>query len=201
MWQKLSKYFFNGLITLLPLFITIYLVRFLFNFIDGVTADIITVIAGRPLPGVGFITTVLFILFVGYLAPYIVGRQLIAWAEYVLVHVPVVKSIYSSAKQVNDVLFQQKEKASFRRACLVEYPRKGIYSVGFVTSDAAQEITQKTGKKMLNVFIANTPTPATGFTICVSEDEIIWLDMKLDEAFKYVVSGGVLNPENKGHDN
>ena len=110
--------------------------------------------------------------------------------------VPIVKSIYSSVKQVNDVLFMEKDTKAFNRACLVEYPRKGVWSIGFVTSDAAKEIESKAGQQqMINVFIANTPTPATGFLIMVPSSEVQLLDMKIDDAFKYVISGGVLKPK------
>jgi len=110
--------------------------------------------------------------------------------------VPIVKSIYSSVKQINDVLFMERDSAAFNRACLIEYPRKGIWSIGFVTSDAAKEIESKAGQnKMINVFIANTPTPATGFLIVVPTSEVQLLDMKIDDAFKYVISGGVLKPK------
>jgi uncharacterized membrane protein len=112
--------------------------------------------------------------------------------------VPIVRNIYSAVQQVNDVLFLQKDAHGFHKACLVEYPRKGIWSVGFVTSDAAAEIEKKAGDgsgKMINVFIANTPTPATGFLIVVHSKDVQLLDMKIDDAFKYVISGGVLKPK------
>ncbi len=193
MWQRMSTYFLRGLITLLPLLITIWLLMFLFNFLDGILGSIITIIYGHPLPGLGLIVTILLIFVVGYFATHLIGAKIFQLGEYILTHLPIVKSIYTSVKQVNDVLFLHKG-SDFRRACLVEYPRKGVYSVGFVTSDAAHEIEQKTNGKMINVFIANTPTPATGFLVVVPAQEVILLDMKIDEAFKYVISGGVLKP-------
>ncbi len=193
--QKLSAAFFRGLIILLPTLITIWLLFFFYNFLDGILGNLITIIAGRHIPGLGLAAIILLILFVGMIAPLLIGKSLIEWGDRAMNRIPIVKSIYSSVKQVNDVLFMEKETKTFNRACLVEYPRKGVWSVGFVTSDAAAEISQKAGHhKMVNVFIANTPTPATGFLVVVPSDEVILLDMKIDDAFKYVISGGVLRP-------
>ncbi|MFC1768044.1 DUF502 domain-containing protein [Candidatus Margulisiibacteriota bacterium] len=110
---------------------------------------------------------------------------------------PIVRNIYSSAKQINEVLFMQRsiKEKGYNRAALVEYPRKGIWSVGFVTSEAAKEIKKKTKSKLINIFIANTPTPVTGFLIMVPIKDVKLLDMRVDQAFKYVVSGGVLKPK------
>lgn len=194
MWNKLSNYFLRGLITIMPLLVTIWLLWFMFSFFDSILGNIITLFAGHPLPGLGFLVTVVLILTTGYFATHVFGAKIFELGEQVLYHVPIVKSIYTSAKQINDVLFIHKGAHEFRRACLVEYPRKGLYSVGFVTSDAAAEIEAKAKTKLINIFIPNTPTPATGFLIMAPAQEVILLEMKTDEAFKYVVSGGVLQP-------
>lgn len=196
MWTKLSNYFLRGLITLLPLLVTIWLLWFMFSFLDGILGNIIALFLGHSLPGLGFIITVIFILMAGYFATHVFGTKIFELGEQILYHVPIVKSIYTSVKQINDVLFIHKGTEEFRRSCIVEYPRKGIYSIGFVTSDAAIEIENKAKSKLINVFIPNTPTPAAGFLIMVPAQEVILLDMKTDEAFKYIVSGGVLKPQN-----
>lgn len=195
MWNKLTNYFLRGLIAILPFLVTIWLLWFMFSFFDSILGNIITVFVGRPLPGLGFIITIFLILTAGYLATHVFGTKVFQFGEQILAHVPIVKSIYASAKQINDVLFIHKGANEFRRACLIEYPRKGVYSVGFVTSDAAKEIETKTKTKLINVFIANTPTPATGFLVIAPAQEVILLDMKTDEAFKYLVSAGVLQPQ------
>lgn len=196
MMQKISATFFRGLITLLPLLITIWLLFFFYNFLDGIFGNIITIFVGHHIPGLGLLLIILLILFTGMISPLIVGRRIIDYGDSLIKKLPVVKSIYSSVKQVNDVLFMEKDTKAFNRACLIEYPRQGIWSVGFVTSDAAAEIEKKSGQsKMINVFIANTPTPATGFLIVVPSKDVLLLDMKIDDAFKYVISGGVLKPK------
>ncbi|MEE8638499.1 MAG: DUF502 domain-containing protein [Candidatus Margulisiibacteriota bacterium] len=184
----------RGLITLLPLLVTIWLLMVLFNFLDGILGTILTAVIGRHIPGLGLIAMILLIFLVGFFATYIIGAQLFKLGEEILYRVPIVKSVYSAVKQLNDVLFMQKSAEEFRRACIVEYPRKGIWSLGFVTSDAAAEIEVKAKEKMINVFVANTPTPATGFLIVVPARDVILLDMKIEDAFKYIVSGGVLKP-------
>jgi uncharacterized membrane protein len=194
MWHKISGYFFRGLITLLPLLVTVWLLMTMFNFLDGILGTALTMIIGRRIPGLGLVVIILLVFLVGFFATYIIGARLFKFGEELLFRVPIVKSIYSAVKQINDVLFMQKSADEYRRACIVEYPRKGIWSIGFVTSDAALEIEAKAKEKMINVFVANTPTPATGFLIMVPARDVILLDMKIDDAFKYVVSGGVLKP-------
>lgn len=194
MWQKISGYFIRGLITLLPLLVTIWLLYFMFSFLDSILGNILTLALGKHIPGLGLIVTIALIFIVGYFATYIIGAHVFKFGEELLCRVPIVKSIYSAVKQINDVLFMQKHADEYRRACLIEYPRKGIWSIGFVTSDASTEIEAKTKQKMINVFIANTPTPATGFLILVPAREVVLLDMKIEEAFKYLISGGVLKP-------
>jgi len=194
MWGKLSNYFLRGLITLLPLLVTIWLLWFMFSFLDGILGNIIALFVGHSLPGLGFIITIILIFITGYFATHVFGAKVFELGEQILYRVPIVKSIYISAKQINDVLFIHKGTEEFRRSCIVEYPRKGIYSMGFITSDAAEEVEKKTKNKLINIFIPNTPTPATGFLIMVPAQDVILLDMKTEAAFKYIVSGGVLKP-------
>jgi uncharacterized membrane protein len=195
MWQKIGSYFFRGLVTLLPLLVTIWLLWFMYSFLDGILGNIIAVFVGHPVPLLGFVLIIGLIFLTGYLTAHLIGARAFSWAEALILHIPIVKNIYSAAKQVNEVLFTHKGAEDFRRACIVEYPRKGIWSLGFVTSDAAAEIEAKAKEKMINVFIVNTPTPATGFLIMVPAREVILLDMKTEDAFKYVISAGVLKPD------
>jgi len=196
--QKISSAFIRGLIILLPTLITIWLLFFFYNFLDGILGNILTIFIGHHIPGLGLVLIVLLILFTGAISPLLIGQRMINWGDRIMNKVPVVKNIYSSVKQINDVLFIQKDASTFHRACLIEYPRKGVWSLGFVTSEAAAELEKKIGGdggKLMNVFIANTPTPATGFLVIIPQRDVILLDMKIDDAFKYVISGGVLKPK------
>jgi uncharacterized membrane protein len=194
MWQKISSWFIRGLITLLPLLITIWLIYFIFSFMDSILGNFITLFIGHPVPGLGLTITIILIFLVGFFASYIISAQFFKLIEELLSRVPIIKSIYFGIKQINDVLFMQKNAEEYRRACIIEYPRKGVWSLGFVTSDAVSEIEVKAKEKMINVFIPNTPTPATGFLVIVPAREVVLLEMKIEDAFKYVVSGGVLQP-------
>jgi uncharacterized membrane protein len=194
MLQRIGAYFLRGLITLLPLLVTIWLLWLMFDLLDGILGRIISLALGRQFPGLGLLLMVVIIFLTGYFATYIFTAKIFKFGEQILYRVPIVKSIYASVKQVNDVLFVQKSADEYRRACILEWPRKGVWSVGFITSDAAAEIEAKAKEKMINVFIANTPTPATGFLVIVPAREVILLDMKIEDAFKYLVSAGVIKP-------
>jgi uncharacterized membrane protein len=192
--NRLSNYFLRGLITLLPLLVTIWLLWFMYSFLDGILGNIIALFVGHTLPGLGFVLIILIILITGYFAAHIFGAKLFQLGEQLLFHVPIVKNIYSAAKQVNEVFSIQKGTEELRHACLIEYPRKGLFTIGFITSDACEEVEKKAKGKLINVFVPNTPTPATGFLVMVPAQEVTILDMKIEEAFKYVISGGVLQP-------
>lgn len=194
MWQKIGAYFFQGLVTLLPFLVTIWLLWFMYAFLDGILGNIIALFVGHPVPLLGFALIIGLIFLTGYFTAHIIGARVFKLGEQFLLHVPIVKNVYAAAKQVNEVLFTHKGAEEFRRACIVEYPRKGIWSLGFVTSDALAEIEAKANEKMINIFIVNTPTPATGFLIMVPARDVILLDLKLEDAFKYVLSAGVLKP-------
>ena len=179
----------------MPLLVTIWLLWFMYSFLDGILGNIITLFVGHPLPGLGFVAIILLILITGYFATHIFGAKLFQLGEQLLFRVPIVKGIYAAAKQINEVLFIQKGTEELRHACLIEYPRKGLFTIGFITSDASAEVEKKAKGKLINVFVPNTPTPATGFLVMVPAQEVIILDMKIEQAFKYVVSGGVLQPK------
>lgn len=196
LWQNIKSWFISGLITSLPLFITIWLLYFFFTFLDGILGNLITLIWGYKIPGLGLVLIVFLILATGWIAQFLLGRRIFKMGEDILNKLPLISNIYSSVRQINDVFFMEKsvQNKGFNRAAIVEYPSKGIWSIGFVTSEAAQEIEEKSGNKLVNVFIANTPTPATGFLIMVPTKDVKLLDMRVDQAFKYIVSGGVLRP-------
>lgn len=197
-WNSLSANFFRGLIILLPLLVTIWLIYLIFTFSDSILGNLLTMLLGRHYPGLGLLITILIVLIAGYSASYIIGAKMFKVGEELLSRVPMVKSIYSAAKQINSMLFAHgDELEKFRHVCLLEYPRKGIFSLGFITSDAAAEIEKKAKTKLINIFIPNTPTPATGFLVMVPAQDVIMLEMKMEEAFKYIVSAGILKSSSK----
>jgi len=131
---------------------------------------------------------------VGGMTRYYIGKRLIAWADGVMLRVPVLNKIYGTIKQVDEA-FTSGKKSSFKTVVLVEYPREGIYSVGFITSEQADEVEQKTGKKCVCSFNPTTPIPTGGFLIIVPEENVIKLDMSVADGFKYIISVGAISQE------
>jgi len=197
MWRRLGRYFFNGLMAILPLYITIWLLVSIFKFLDGILGRYIASIIGYKIPGLGILVSLIFILVFGYLATALFTRRILRFVEKLLYKLPIINTVYSSVKQINRIIFLQKETKAFKRVCAVEYPRKGIYSIGFVTGKGIPQIRGKRRKEYLNVFIPTSPTPATGFMIVVPAKDVIMLDIKIDDALKLIISGGVLTPTSK----
>ncbi|MFA5104770.1 MAG: DUF502 domain-containing protein [Candidatus Margulisiibacteriota bacterium] len=195
MGSFLGRIFFKGFYVLLPLLITIWLVSFLFNFTDGILGGLITMLYGSPIQGTGLLLTIILIFLIGAIASFIPGEKALLIAEKIVYKIPFINGIYSAAKKVDEMLFKQGESNELKKACLVEYPRKGIFTLGFVTSESIKEISNKVNtQKLFCVFIPNTPTPATGFMIMVPAEDVMILDMKVEDAFKYIVSCGVIKP-------
>ncbi len=190
----IRNYFVAGLIVLVPVIITWQLLVWLFNIVDGLLGGIVTQVFGRPLPGLGLAITVLIVLFVGVLAANIFGRRLIHYGEAVMRRVPIVRSVYVTMKQITDAFVRQ-EQAAFSKVCVVEYPRKGIYSLAFLTSPATRELAAAAGKDLIGVFIPTTPNPTSGFLLYVPKEEVVFLDMPVEDGLKLVISGGVVSPK------
>jgi len=143
-----------------------------------------------------FMLAVVIVTVVGVLTRYYFGKRMIKWADSLMLRVPVLNKIYGTIKQVDEA-FTSGKKSSFKTVVLVEYPREGIYSVGFITSEQAEEVEQKTGKKCVCIFIPTTPIPTGGFLIIVPEEKVIKLDMSVADGFKYIISVGAISQEQK----
>jgi uncharacterized membrane protein len=193
----LKRLFLTGLTVLIPIVITIYVMVALFQFADGILGKYINHYVylhfGYNVPGLGIIFSLLIILLVGAIGSFLRFR-LFKNLEKLLLRFPLVGKIYSPVKRIVNFLFYQ-ERASFRKVVLVQYPRKGVYSIGFATNESPEQINQKVSKKMLNLFIPSSPSPLTGFTLIVPEDEVIFIDMSVEEAMRMLVSGGMVDPE------
>jgi len=191
-----KKIFITGLAAIVPIVITVYVIIGLFTFADTILGrffnKILQSYTGYKIPGIGIIITILIVFIVGVLIR-LSRDRLFRLLEKIFFNLPLVNKIYFPIKRVVNFLFFPPKK-TFKNAVLVEYPRKGIYSIGFVTNEGFSEFNKKTGKKLYNVFIPSSPSPLTGFTIIVSEEDLIFLDMEMEEAIKLVVSGGLLNP-------
>ena len=153
---------------------------------------------GGNVRGVGVIVFLLFTIFVGWIAKGYIGRSLIRWAESIVERTPVVRSIYSGIKQISETVFAQSER-SFEKACLIEYPRKGIWAIGFISTTAKGEVSQRAGDSgdLRSIFVPTTPNPTSGFLLFFPAKDVIELDMTVEDAAKLVISAGLVYPNGK----
>ena len=195
---NLKNYFFTGLLVILPIFITTYVILFLIRIMDAILKFIpVKYLPDTYLPfyipGLGLIFVVILVFAVGLLARNIVGRKIVHLGENIVERIPLVRILYAGVKQLLETIFLQKTDA-FKRVALVEYPRRGTYVIGFITGESKGEVQDKTDKNMINVFIPTTPNPTSGFYMLVPDDELVVLNMSVEDAFKLIISGGIVSP-------
>ncbi|HSW35188.1 MAG TPA: DUF502 domain-containing protein [Candidatus Limnocylindrales bacterium] len=192
----MKKYFTTGLLTMMPLAVTAYVFYLVFSFLDNLVGSIITAIFGYRLPGVGFIAFILLIFLIGFFASNIIGKRLLDYGDSFLQKVPLARGIYTSAKQIVDA-FTLQGKNTFQQVVLLEYPRKGLFVIGFVTGSSEGEIQDKTKETTLNIFVPTTPNPTSGMLVLAPINEVIKLDMTVEDGMKVIVSGGLFSPPNR----
>lgn len=190
MRHRLRTWFIAGLIVFLPVAITFSIIAWLFRIVDSFLGWLLPPLVGRPIPGVGLVASIVVIFFIGALVTNVLGRRLVGFFEGLMLRIPLARSIYSATKSISATLFLQR-RAAFRRAVLVEWPRRGAYTVGFVTGDTIG--VPVAGGRALNVFVVTTPNPTTGFLMIVPEHDAIALDMSVEDALKIVMSGGIVS--------
>ncbi len=189
----MKKIFTTGLITLLPLGITIYVFYLIFNFLDTLLGKVVEKIFNISIPGIGFAAGIILIFLVGFIASNLVGRKIIALWDSLFQKIPLTRSIYSSAKQIIDA-FTLQGKHAFQKVVLLEYPRKGLYALGFITGTSRGMLQEKTDEDMVHVFIPTTPNPTSGMLILAPRREVIELEMTIEEGMKVIISGGLVAP-------
>jgi uncharacterized membrane protein len=197
MRTAIKKYILTGLLVLIPLFLTGWVLLTLFNWTDRVLNLIPRAyrpeeLLGFTIPGLGLILTVAIIFVIGGLVANVIGRKLVATGEKILEKIPFLRWFYFSSKQIIEAVFINSQD-SFNRAVLLEYPRKGIYSIGFVTGESSGQLGDKVPASF-TVFVPTTPNPTSGYLIIVPEDQTIPLDWTVDEAFRVIISAGVIMP-------
>lgn len=183
--------FLAGLFVVIPLGITIFILKFLFNFADGILGSYLDSLFSAithhetHFPGLGMITGAIVIYLTGLLATNVLGTQLLHWGDEQLSRIPLVKAIYTSSKQLMKVF--REGKSSYRRAVFVEWPRPGVRAIGFVTAEVMRD-----GQRLVVVYVPTMPNPTSGFALFFREDEVYDSGMTVEEAVKFVVSGGVV---------
>ncbi len=195
--NKLKKYFITGLVVVIPISLTFYLLFAAFKFIDNILGSFLTGFVknawGFYIPGVGLLIFVLLILLTGILATKFLRHRIFLDIEKWFSGLPLIKNIYPALKQV--ILFVSAEKEfGFKKVVLVEYPSKGIWSLGFITNEGFPRLNQAVGQELLAVFLSMSPGPLSGYVIFVPKEEVRFLDMPVQEALNIIISAGVFNP-------
>lgn len=195
----LRRYLVAGLLIWLPIGVTVLIFRFLLDLMDKLLFWIPDAyqpeaLLGFRIPGLGAIMAVVFLLVTGILAANLLGRRLVSLYESLLARIPLVRTVYSAIKHFAEVVLSD-SGTSFRKVLLIEYPREGLYSIVFQTSENADEVQAKTGESIVTVFLPTTPNPTSGFMLFVPRSHVTELDMTVEEALKMVVSLGVVVPK------
>jgi uncharacterized membrane protein len=198
---RIRNYFLAGILVTAPIGITFWIAWNLIQFIDNRVTPLIP-LRWNPesylpfsIPGLGLVLAVIVLTVIGFLTAGLVGRVLTNFGERLLAQVPVVRSVYGATKQIFETVLAQKSNA-FRKVCLIEYPSRGVWAVGFVTGQTVGEVQAMTDETVINVFVPATPNPTTGFLLFVPERDVHVLDMTVEEGIKLVISGGIVAPAN-----
>ena len=212
LFSGLRNSFLTGIVVIAPVGLTVWLIWTVIGWVDGFVLpfvpnsyqpeNLIKQIFGEEsqmnIRGLGVIFFLVFTTFIGWIAKGVIGRFFIRNAETLVHRMPVVRSIYSGVKQIAETVFAQSDR-SFEKACLVEYPRKGIWAVGFISTVAKGEVQSKAAKdsQLLSVFVPTTPNPTSGFLLFFPKEDVIQLDMSIEDAAKLVISAGLVYPDSK----
>ena len=190
---RLRNYFITGIVVLVPIGITLYLTKFFINVSSKLIPQEINPNNYLPfaIPGLEIVLSIIFITFVGGLSLSFIGKKILQLFNDLLKRIPILRTIYSAIGQMVETLTPNNHRKN--SVVLVEYPRKGSWAVGFATKDNQGEITKKTKKNLVNVFVPTTPNPTSGFLLMFPKEEVIFLDMTFEEASKFIISAGSAN--------
>ncbi|TCS60228.1 putative membrane protein [Primorskyibacter sedentarius] len=204
LFASLRSSFLTGIVVIAPVGLTVWLIWTLIGWVDGVVLPLVPYTfqpekyIGINLRGVGVIIFLIFTIIVGWIAKGLIGRSILRFAESLLESVPVVRSIYSGVKQIAETVFAQSDR-SFEKACLIQYPRKGIWAIGFVSTQAKGEVAARAevAGDLMSVFVPTTPNPTSGFLLFFPREDVVELDMTVEDAAKLVISAGLVYPNGK----
>lgn len=200
--SKLRNYFLAGIVITAPIGITLYVSYIIINFVDERMRRLLPNEVNPDkylpfdLPGLGILIVFLLLTFIGFIAAGLLGRVLVRLGERIISKVPVVRSIYSALKQIFQTVLASSSE-SFREVVLIEYPRKGLWAIAFITGKTQGEVKQKLNKDLVNIFLPTTPNPTSGFLLFVPKSDLLVLDMTIEEGIKMVISGGIVTPPYK----
>ena len=190
--RLLRQWFFAGLLIWVPLAATLLVIRFLVGLLD--TSLLLIPPSIRPdFPGLGVVLSVALVLGTGALAANFLGSRMLNWAEELLFRIPLVRTLYGGVKKLAETLFSQ-ESTAFKRVVLIEWPRPGLWTVGFQAGDPLRVVTEVTGQELIPVFVPTTPNPTGGFIMQVPADQLKFLDVSVEDGMRYIISLGVVAP-------
>lgn len=197
--SRLKRWFLTGIVLLAPISVTVYLFAAVVRSMDGMIHLIPPpwqpeALFGFHVPGLGFVLTLLIILLTGMIGASYIGRQMVRMGEAIVTRIPLVRAVYGALKSTMETMVQDNKNA-FRQVVLIEYPRRGLHALAFVTGVNDGEIQRRLAGNVVSVFVPTTPNPTSGFLLYVPEDDIIPLDMSVEDGMKCVISAGVVNPE------
>jgi len=200
--QRMRAYLFAGILVIAPISITFYLAWLFINFVDSKVTPLIPLQYNPEtylpfaLPGLGLLVLIVALMLVGAMTAGFFGRLWTRFSEQLLARMPVVRGIYSAVKQILETVLAQQSNA-FREVVLVEYPRRGIWAIAFITGRTEGEVQNVTEEECINIFLPTTPNPTSGFLLFVPKNDLITLSMSVEEAIKMVISGGIVTPPDR----
>ena len=193
-WHQLRLTFGHGVVVMIPVVITIWVLNILFSSIDGIISPLFDQVLARHIPGLGFISMIVLILIVGALSRNLLGAALFKFFERIIFSIPLARTIYSATKDLINAFQPGKKGRSFRQVVIIEYPRQGVFAVGFVTNEISIHSTEPTNE-VLSIYIPNPPNPTSGMLVLVPRQGVRVLDMSVEDGLKLVLSGGIVTPE------
>jgi uncharacterized membrane protein len=199
---RLRNYFLAGILVTAPIGITVYLVWTFVSIVDGWVTPLIPprynpqTYLPFGIPGFGLVVAILGLILAGFLTANVLGRLFVHTSDRMMARMPVVRGVYSAVKQLTETVFG-KQAAAFREVVLIEYPRRGIWGIGFITGTTEGEIQELTEDEVLNVFVPTTPNPTSGFLLFVPRSELVVLSMTVEEGIKLIISGGIVTPPDR----
>lgn len=206
--RRIRAYFLTGLLVVVPLGLTYFIIRFLFVTIDAILSDTVSSfilqqfgvkLGERQIPGIGIVTLILLIILTGMIARNYLGRKFVNFGDRLVARIPLINRVYAAMKQISQAFLSSKREV-FKKAVMFEYPRKGVYSIGFYTQDTRGVVQDSLDEDVMSVFLPSTPNPTTGYLLFVPKSQVIELDFSIEEAMKLIISGGAIVPEKVGNE-
>ncbi len=200
--SRFRRYFFTGILVTAPISITVYLTYMFLRLVDNKVVHLLpselynAIYPKTTIPGLGLVIIIISFIFIGWFATNFLGRLFIRLSEYIVDRMPVIRTIHGAIKQIFETIMASKSSA-FREVVMLEYPRKGVWSIGFVTGVTSGEVQSYTEQETVNVFVPTTPNPTSGYLLFIPKKELKYLKMSVEEGIKLVVSAGIITPEDK----